>query len=141
MPHRFRALGFSLHGEADLDELLRRAEKAGERRQAPRGTYVVWAPGAGIELWLQLNSRGQVTGCSPHFSGLGRMWMGATRWILDGDSQLEGSLYGWADPSTNDPESGAFAFVVEVPGMALIRDRLRIPGRVTIQPVAFAREL
>ena len=41
----------------------------GEHTRTPAGTYVMWSPGAGVELWLQLDPMEEIVGLHPHFTG------------------------------------------------------------------------
>ena len=53
---------------------------------------------------------------------------------------LDGSFYGWANPSGPDPESGLFPFIFDTPDY-ILHHTLLLPIVVDVQLAAFAYEL
>lgn len=141
MSNHFTALGFRVTEQADLDGLLREAELAGERIRTRGGTYLLWSPGSGVELWFQINSQLEVVSCNPHFSGASRMEVHTVSTIAGAEGTLDGGLYAWAAPAGPEPESGTYPFVSDLPDFDLVAARLTQPARLTLQVAAFAHEL
>jgi hypothetical protein len=140
MGDHFTAIGFE--GLAQAMELLPQGLEAGQFIESPHGTYIVWRPNAGAELWMQTVIAGQeiqMLGLDPHFTGAGRMRVAVTRVHWSEEDPLEGSVYGWADPQNDNPESGVYPFLVDLRGMDLVRERL--PAIVTMQIAVFADTL
>ncbi len=55
-------------------------------------------------------------------------------------SILDGAFYGWADPRSEDPESGEFPFVFDLPDYDL-HNSLQLPVAANVQIAAFAHHL
>jgi len=145
MPSHLSDLGFAYEGfpdlDAELDHLVGQARGQGRTIPCPGGSYVLWETSAGAELWVQLDSAGQVVGANPHFSGSARLTVGLTEVYEPGYGPLGGSIHGWAAPEGDDPESGAYPFVVDIPNFACVREAL-VPGLTSVvQVAAFAHEL
>jgi hypothetical protein len=141
MPSYMTALGFPVTTEKDFRHYVFAASEFGRKIEAPDGSYTLWEPGNGIELWVQTNLHKRIIGMNLHFSGHSRMKVGLTRRIVKiGQSILDGALYAWADPQTHEPESGYYPFVFDVPDYDLHND-VRVPGLATVQLAAFAHEL
>jgi hypothetical protein len=77
---------------------------------------------------------------NPHFEGKGSVRVALTAWVRrDGDTALDGALSGWAAPENDDPESGAYPFVFDLPDAATHED-LVLPSTVDVQIAAFAHQ-
>jgi hypothetical protein len=141
----FTSLGFYARDVRSVDQhvqdIARQASESGTRIGADEGAYMVWRPGEGIEIWLQLNQRDEITGGDPHFVGSGRVVVGITDVYADHESPLAGSIKGWADPQGGTADDGAYPFTFWVPNLQQIRERVRPGRRVTFQIAAFAHEL
>ncbi|MBM3475679.1 MAG: hypothetical protein FJX75_20635 [Armatimonadetes bacterium] len=141
----FTSLGFYSPGVRSVDahvrEIAQDATESGTRIAADGGAYVVWRPGEGIEVWLQLNQHDEITGGDPHFVGPGRVVVGITEVQADVDSPLAGSIKGWADPQGGMADDGEYPFTFWVPNLQQVRERVRPGKRVTFQIAAFAHEL
>ncbi|HLG12981.1 MAG TPA: hypothetical protein VJH03_00435 [Blastocatellia bacterium] len=135
-------IGFKVDDEDSFADLAEVALREGERLPAPNGTYIRWSPGAGVELWLQLDRGGDVIGLNPHFSGDGRVRAGIQERVTGRmrETELDGGLCAWANPSDDAPESGDYPFVFDLPDYALTSS-IQIPSIVTIQLAAFAHEI
>jgi hypothetical protein len=141
MPSHLPTLGFPVTTEKDFRHYVFEASEFGQKLESPNGSYTVWALGNGIELWVQTNLHKRIIGMNPHFSGHSRMKVSLSERIMRSDqSILDGALYAWADPQKEEPESGTYPFVFDLPDYDLHND-VQIPGLATIQLAAFAHEL
>lgn len=67
-------IGFPVETVQDFTHLAQEAARRGERLEAFDGAcYRLWSVGGGIELWAQVNPKGETIGLNPHFSGQARM--------------------------------------------------------------------
>jgi hypothetical protein len=135
------SLGFQASTNEEFADLAMTTITQGKPIQVSGGTYYRWAPGAGVELWAQVDPDGRIIGLHPHFRGAARMRVGLTKRIArERDSALDGSFYGWADPEDNDPENGQYPFAFDAPDFER-HDRLALPAIVNVQLAAFAHIL
>lgn len=140
MPTHMSDIGFQLDSDDDFYQLASRARDEGEALEADNGTYVRWAPGEGIELWAQLDQDDDVIGLNPHFRGKSLMRVGLVQEVSRPEgTPLDGAFYAWANPSEDDPETGEFPFVFDVPDYQL--RRVQLPSILQVQLAAFAHEL
>ena len=141
MPSHMTSLGFPVTTEQDFRHYVFAASEFGRKIKSPNGSYTLWEPGNGIELWVQTNLHKRIIGMNLHFSGHSRMQLELTRRISKpGHSIMDGALYAWANPQNHEPESGTYPLVFDVPDYDLHTD-LRLPKLVTVQLAAFAHEL
>lgn len=141
MASHFSSIGFPVKTEAEFQRYARQALAEGEAIAAPAGRYVRWAVAPGVQLWLQIDREDVVIGLNPHFSGQALMRIGLTRRIArEGDSMLDGAFHGWADPKSDDPESGAYPMVFDAPDYDLHR-ALDLPAVRDVQLAAFAHQI
>lgn len=133
-------IGFKVETEAEFQELAGQAYDLGEAFETIAGTYIKWAPGEGIELWLQVAGDSDAVGFNPHFSGssLTRVCLNKRIVRSEGNS-LDGGFHAWANPEGEIPGSGDCPLVFDVPDFQLTAAEL--PAFVTIQLAAFAHEL
>lgn len=116
--------------------MIRQAINKGKALKAPHGHYIFWSPGAGIELWVPLNEKWEIVGCSPHFSGSSRIRMRITDLTQDAEIPLEGSLQAIVESEGYDD---LYHPVIDLPDFDLVRDRWRsLPFTATVQLAAFA---
>ena len=140
MPSHLSSLGFPLEMDALYQERLLNAALSGEQLRSRDGAYVRWAPGAGVELWLQVQAR-EVIGLAPHFAGEASMRVALTERVpRPEESRLAGAFYGWANPPADAPEDGEFPFVFELPDAGRFIG-LALPCIASVQLAAFAQEL
>lgn len=130
-------IGFPVRGTGDIEELVQRATEEGGLSEP----YIRWAPGQGVELWLQVTPEGEVVGFNPHFAGAGRMRIGGVQLISSEEFPLDGCIHGWADPEDEEAESGLFPLVIDIPDFEHVRGRIATGEAVTVQVAAFAHEL
>ena len=142
MPSHLSSIGFPAVSKEDVMAVIQRAAREGLPIPSRKGEYVLWAPGGGPELWVQIETKqkGQRTlaGFHPHFRGQARMKFGATGAKASEAYPLEGVLYGWVDPEDENPESGAFPISLDVPDFELAMANVTFPRNVDIQVAAFA---
>src|SRR5579871_568043 len=104
MPSHMTTLGFPVTTEKDFRHYVFAASEFGRKIESPNGSYTLWEPGIGIELWVQTNLHKRIIGMNLHFSGHSRMRVGLIRRIVKiGRSILDGAFYAWADPQKDEP--------------------------------------
>jgi hypothetical protein len=141
MPNHFSDIGFDLNTESEFQELANQVYERGKRFRTGKGTYLYWSPGEGVELWGQLDQTNNFIGLNPHFVGESTMRVGLTAEVDRSESSpLDGAFYGWASPNNEDPESGHYPFVFDVPDFQLGK-RAKLPCIADIQLAAFAHGL
>jgi hypothetical protein len=105
------------------------------------GRYLRWSSHSGAEAWLQVDRRGELIGMNPHFSGSSRVKVGLNARITRANStELDGAFHAWADPPGEDPATGSYPFVFDVPDFQCYREA-GIPGVAEAQIAAFAHEI
>ncbi len=133
----FASIGFG----DDIEDLVRRTGRLGERLEAEGGAYYVWRPGDGAELWASVDHQQHLLGLNPHFGG--GAWM-RVRLTARTDERrgapLEGSFHVWAGEVGEDSDGGLYPFVFDSPGYGLQAD-LTLPAIREVQLATFAREL
>lgn len=142
MPNHMSTLGFQIGTPQDFADLARWAAESGKAIELSGGEqYIVWSPGDGIELWAQVDQRGELIGMNPHFSGDARMRAHLIkRFSRPEDGPLDGAFYGRAGFSGDGPEDGLYPFAFDAPDFRTY-DARRPPANVTVQLAGFAREL
>jgi hypothetical protein len=141
MASHFSTIGFKLRSQEEFYELAMRAAQQGEALPSSAGEYVRWGDESGAELWIQINHDRQVVGLTPHYKGKSRVRVVLTHRIgRPHDTPLDGAFHGWADPTEDTVESGAYPFVFDAPEAAL-HDGLTLPVVVTVQIAAFGHQL
>ena len=133
-------IGFNVETEEEFQELASRAYEEGKAFEMIDGAYIKWAPGEGIEVWLQVDVNGDIVGINPHFSGSSSMRVCLDERIRGLEGSLDGAFHAWANPENETPDTGDFPFVFDVPDFHLT-EATKLPAFVTIQLAAFAHEL
>ncbi|MBX9782224.1 MAG: hypothetical protein K2X48_02920 [Chitinophagaceae bacterium] len=88
-----------------------------------------------------MNKQDEIIGMNPHFNGKSKRNFFLTRTYSRPESELDGAFHCWADPENeNEPESGAYPFVFDVPNFKPIAE-IHYPKDYQIQLSAFAREI
>jgi hypothetical protein len=140
MPSHFSSLGFPLEMDTPYQERLLNAALSGDQLRSRDGAYVRWTPGAGVELWLQVQAR-EVIGLAPHFAGEAIMRVALTERVpRPEESPLAGAFYGWANPPADAPDDGEYPFVFDLPDAGRFAG-LALPCVASVQLAAFAQEL
>src|SRR5205823_1909451 len=79
--------------------VVQRAGREGRPIPSRTGTYYLFAPGGGPELWVQIrmdkDGQSKLAGFNPHFRGHARMRFGAIGAQPATDFPMEGTLEGW----------------------------------------------
>jgi hypothetical protein len=141
MPSYMTALGFPVTTEQDFRHYVYQASEFGRKIETAHGSYTLWTPGSGIELWVQTNLHRRIIGMNPHFAGEARMQVELTRRVVRHEyTILEGAFYGWANGETSTSEPGKYPLVFDVPDYD-VHNELSLPCRRSIQLAAFAHEL
>jgi len=143
MASHMSSIGFPVQSVDDFNVLAKRAvTQAAKTITIPGiGYYRQWSPGAGIELWVDVNQQIQILGLNPHFDGKARMRVKlVNRIIHPKDTVLEGAFYGWANPESGVTSDGDYPFSFSAPDYRL-HDKVSLPSEVTVQLAAFPGEL
>ncbi len=147
LPTHFSDMGFEVPSMDDYKELILKAKRSGTPVRSPRGAYVRWSPGNGIELWVHFTrKKGSsdqlvIAGAEPHFVGASRVKFGVLETIMKEKCELDGSLYGYVSPTSGDPESGAYPLLIDVPNFDAVRGRISAPSIVDLQVAAFPNQI
>lgn len=137
----FSNVGFNVATEEELYEVFRKAYPKSKQVNTAQGDYLIYTDGSGAQLFIQSNSRGEIAGVNPHFSGKSRRKVCLTNAIERPESELDGAFHAWADPvNPDDPDTGIYPFVFDVPDFRTIGD-IKLPQTVDIQLTAFAQDI
>jgi hypothetical protein len=134
------AIGFPFKQPEELLRFVASVVNEGEALSTPKGYYVFWSPGEGVEFWIRVDDKRRIVGCSPHFTGSGQMRVGITQTFRNEERMLDGSCYAWADPQDDNPYSGLYPFVADMPDFDLVEERALLTPIVTLQIAAFSTE-
>jgi hypothetical protein len=134
-------IGFNIDTEDEFAALIEKSFETASQIEVPWGFYIHFIDSSGAELWTQLNLDGEFIGFHPHFHGNSRRVVSLTKEIEGEESELDGMFYAWANPKEpNDPESGEYPFVFNVPDIKVL-NRLEYPSIREIQLTAFSIDL
>lgn len=122
-------------------ELVDRAAQAGDPIAAPSGYYLYYRVDDRIELWAQATPIGDLLDCVPHFRGNSRIKIGVADLIRRKERPLDGSVYGWVNPTGDHADGGDYPVVIKIPDYEIFRARVQPHGVITMQVTAFANEL
>lgn len=137
----FSSIGFAVQTEEEFQTLVRFCFDNGQNIKCSNGAYYVFSDKLGAELYGQLNKQNEVIGMNPHFNGKSKRKVCLTETYSRPESELDGAFHCWADPEKeNDPESGAYPFVFDVPNFKAIGE-INYPKDFEIQLSAFAQEI
>jgi hypothetical protein len=135
------ALGFPVTTEQDFRHYVYLASEFGKKIETPNGSYTLWEVGSGIELWVQTNLHKRILGMKPHFHGPTSMRVGLIKHVSrQQQTILDGAFYAEAAPKTDDPESGEYPFVFDLPDYDTYH-AVFLPCIVPAQLAAFAHRL
>jgi hypothetical protein len=141
MPNQFTSLGFDVHQDGGIEQLAYLTSRNGEPLAAPAGYYLYYRVDPYIELWGQANPSGTVSGCVPHYTGQSRITFGVGDLIRRSDHPLDGSVYGWVNPTGSRFDQGDYPLVVHIPDFDIFRTRVAPHMAITLQITGFANEI
>ncbi len=128
----FDCLGFAPLDAEAFGTLLDTAAEAGEDLNAPGGSYVLWVPKPGVELWVQVGKKDEILGMNPHFHGDGRVAATYVRVHGNATNPLEGAIEFTVD---------GVPVVADAPDLARVRHKLAAGPALNTQLVVFAATL
>ncbi|HEY3322143.1 MAG TPA: hypothetical protein VGP72_16880 [Planctomycetota bacterium] len=131
-------IGFTQTG-AELEALARKCFQNGRATRCEKGTYIVWALGSGIELWIQLTPNEELIGMNPHFSGKTRTSAGLEKRVHRAGFPMDGGFVALAQPYGNEQIHGTFRFVFDTPNFHA-HSELKLPVISSVQLTAFAQQ-
>jgi hypothetical protein len=134
-------IGFNVTTQEEFQQLLEKAYKSSNQIKIDEGAYSVFTDTSGAELFIQFNKKNELLGANPHYKGKSKRTVCLTNTVERLESELDGAFHCWADPmSENDPDSGAYPFVFDLPDFKTI-GQIKFPRNFEIQLTAFAQEL
>lgn len=137
----FSSIGFIVHTKEEFQTLVKFCFDNGQDIKCSDGAYYVYSDKSGAELYGQLDDHNEVIGMNPHFRGKSERKVCLTATYSRPESELDGAFHCWADPENeNEPESGAYPFVFDVPDFKTIGE-IDYPKDFKIQLTAFAQEI
>lgn len=141
MPSHFSTIGLPIDSQEEFLELANRLAAQCEPIVVKSGRYLRWSSPSGAEAWLQVDRRGELVGMNPHFSGASRVRVGLNARVRRPDATaLDGAFHAWSDPPADDPATGSYPFVFDVPDFLCYADAV-IPAVAQAQVAAFAHEV
>ena len=141
MPSHFAAIGTPVDNYDEYVALMDRIAGDAEVFNVSDGYYLRWSSECGAQIWIQINSENEGIGATPYFAGHSHVRVGITnREVRPDDSALEGAFHGLANPSGDNPETGEYPFVFDVPDFCRYAD-LRLPSIADAQIAAFAHDV
>ena len=140
MASNMTTIGFEATTMEDFEALAERVRREGRAVPAPLGGYRVWPDGP-EQVWVSLRADGRVAGLNPHFEGTARIRVAVVAVTRDERFPMDGSVSAWADPDSNEPESGQYPFRVDLPDFDAAVDGLELPWFGELQVAMFARGL
>ena len=143
MASHMSAIGFPVATPTDFGNLaVQSAKSAQQNFSVPGvGSYRLWSPGNGVELWAQLDKENKLIGLHPHFSGRARMQVQLVKRVAHPkDTVLDGAFYAWANPHNGTTTDGDYPFCFSSPDHRL-HDNLKLPAEASVQLAAFPDRL
>ena len=141
MLNHFAALGYSLDTDEEFSDLVDHAARDGDPIAAPSGYYLYYRVDERVELWAQATPIGDLLDCVPHYRGESRIKIGVADLIRRKDRPLDGSVYGWVNPTGERSDAGDYPVVIKVPDYEIFRSRVSPQSIITMQVTAFANEI
>lgn len=131
-------IGFPVKSEEDVNEMIMNVARYVEGIPCLNGFYYKFADESGAEIYLQASPDQELIGFNPHFNGKSRRKVSLTARIERDSSELDGGFHAWTNPAEeNNPESGEYPFVFEVPDFRTI-GKIKFPYACEMQLTAFA---
>ena len=139
MPGHMSAIGFPVTSATDFTNLAVQATRSAKQNFSISGvgSYRLWSPGSGVELWPQLDQDNKLMGLHPHFSGRARMQVQLEKRVVHPrDTPLDGAFYAWANPHGGTTTNGDYPFCFDSPDYR-VHDNLKLPLEASVQLAAF----
>ena len=141
MASNLSCIGLPIESEEEFESLAEAVFPSAETISVKGGAYLRATDESGAELWLQLNSRDEIIGMNPHFTGVARFTAGITASVDRSESSpLDGAYHAWANPTDDDSSTGEYPFVFDMPDF-LVANHLRLPYRADLQIAAFGQQV
>ncbi len=141
MPSHLSSIGVPITSSEALQALASRLLPDADVYGTAAGRYFRCRSASGAELWLQADRKKRLMGANPHFAGASRVRLGLTeRFHHPDDTELDGAFHAWVEPPEDDPTTGTYPLVFDVPDAARFRS-LALPRVEEVQLAAFAHEL
>ena len=141
MPGHFDSIGFPAGDEHELDPWIQRAIKEGDQIEVIGvepgwgGRYVCWSPGHGVQIWVNVNEKGEVQGFDPHYAGRGRAHITIERSYDYDTAPPTGGVFAWVAIGTPEETKAGF----DLPAFARFYDMgCDYDGNALVQVAAFA---
>jgi hypothetical protein len=141
VPNNFSTIGFDVPTQDALSDLFRIVATSGTVETSPLGRYVRWPEGPGEQLWAQVDQTGAAVGLNPYFEGSAGLPVAVVDAVRDPEHPMDGYVWCWAAPRDDDPESGDYPVVIDLPDFDAATDGLTLPWFGSMQVAAFARSL
>ncbi len=140
MPGHFDSIGFVAEQDEDLLPWVRRAVREGDQIEVIGadpgwgGRYICWSPGHGVQLWVNVNERGQIQGFDPHFEGRGRAHITLERSYDYDTAPPTGGVFAWIGLGSLEETKAGF----DLPAFARFYDMAcDYDGNALVQVAAF----
>lgn len=132
-------IGFPVKSEQDVNQVIMDIlQHLTPVPCPPFGFYFRFADKSGAEIFLQTNTKEEIVGFNPAFSGKSKRKVGLTKAFERDTSMLDGAFQAWANPSNEDFEkTGVYPFVFDVPDFRT-NEKVELPNLLEIQLTAFA---
>ncbi len=141
MPGHFDSIGFVAETDEDLQPFIQRALKEGDQIEVIGadpgwgGRYVCWSPGQGVQIWVNLNEKGEIQGFDPHFEGRGRAHITIERSYDYDTAPPTGGVFAWIGLGSQEETKAGF----DLPAYARFYDMAcDYDGNALVQVAAFA---
>ncbi len=138
--NNFSNIGFHIESEQELYNLAENIYGIGKMEKVKSGKYIVYSDPSGAELWLQFDKENSLIGMNPHYNGSSKRLVRLTEEIQRSDSILDGAFHCWAPIESDNPDSGEYPFVFDLPNAKTIGE-IKFPANFEIQLSAFAQEI
>ncbi|MEM7460835.1 MAG: hypothetical protein AAF331_15325 [Pseudomonadota bacterium] len=137
----YSSIGFPVTSEEELRDLVASLIDVAAVVPAEHGTYLLYEDPSGAAFWIQVDQHNSIAGVNPHFNGRSHRRVGLQSDVERPNSELDGAIYAWANPSSiDDLESGEYPFVFDLPDRSLLGD-IVFPQIIDVQLAAFAHEV
>jgi hypothetical protein len=127
-------VGFTVKSNEDVNSLVENCVKNVEQIPCSKGAYLKFSDVSGVEIYLQMDHGGELTGFNPYFNGKSKRQVFVTKLIERDSSPLDGGFHAWSN-STADGE-GDYPFVFDLPNV--FTNTFELPNACEIQLNAFA---